>query len=106
MADYVTALTCGLHGATPLLDLNLNEQSDLPFVTLAVQPRSGKVPLLLTDTRTHIDRFAAMVGISVDAAKVIRDEMDAAMRYRTENLVQAMSGARAELDAEAMDQDL
>lgn len=100
MADYVTALTCGLHGSTPLLDLNLTEQSDLPFVTLAVQPRSGKVPLMLLDTRIHIDRFSAMVGISVEAASVIRDEMDAAMRYRTEKLAQAMSGARADSLAE------
>ncbi|WFD41992.1 Exosome non-catalytic core component [Malassezia psittaci] len=100
MSDYVAALTCGLYGSTPLLDLNLTEQSDLPFVTLAVQPRSGKVPLMLLDTRIHIDRFSAMVGISVDAASVIRDEMDTAMRHRTEQLAKAMHGVRPELPAE------
>lgn len=106
MADYVTALTCGLYGSTPLLDLNLTEQSDLPFVTLAVQPRSGNVPLMLLDTRIHIERFSAMVGISVEASKVIRDEMDAAMRHRTEKLAHAMRGARHELlGEEPMAQD-
>lgn len=105
MADYVTALTCGLYGSTALLDLNLTEQSDLPFVTMAVLPRSGKVPLMLLDTRIHLDRFSAMVGVCVDAAQVIRDEMDVAMRYRTEKLAQAMSGARQEPTADAMAQD-
>ncbi|WFC97904.1 Exosome non-catalytic core component [Malassezia yamatoensis] len=100
MSDYVAALTCGLYGSTPLLDLNLTEQSDLPFVTLAVQPRSGKVPLMLLDTRIHIDRFSAMVGISVDAARVIRDEMDIAMRHRTELLAKAMHGVRPKLPTE------
>ncbi|WFD02023.1 Exosome non-catalytic core component [Malassezia obtusa] len=43
-------------------------------------------------------RGAAAIG--VEAASVIRDEMDAAMRYRTEKLAQAMSGARADSLAE------
>lgn len=97
MSDYVTALTCGLYGSTALLDLNLTEQSDLPFVTLAVLPRSGNVPLMLMDTRIHIDRFSAMVGVSVEAAKVIRDEMDVAMRQRTDKLARAMAGTRADM---------
>lgn len=81
---------------TPLLDLNLVEQSDLPFVTLAVLPRSGKVPLMQLDTRIHIERFSAMIGISVEAAQVLRDELDAAMRGRTLKLVTALHGSRAE----------
>lgn len=92
MADYVTALTCGLYGSTPLLDLNLTEQSDLPFITMAVLPRSGKVPLLQMDTRIHMDRFSAMVQVSVEAASVVRDELDVAMRGRTSHLVTALHG--------------
>lgn len=92
MADYVTALTCGLHDATPLLDLNLTEQSDLPFATVAVLPRTGKVPLLQLDTRMHVDRFDSMMHVCVEAAQVLRDELDAAMRGRTARLVEAAQG--------------
>ncbi|WFD29537.1 Exosome non-catalytic core component [Malassezia sp. CBS 17886] len=90
MTDYVTALTCGLYGDRALLDLSLKEQTELPFVTVAVMPRTGKVPLMLLDTRVHIDRFRAMVGVAVEAAEMIRAEMDAATRTRTTKLVHSL----------------
>lgn len=102
MKDYVTALTCGLHGTTALLDLNSAEESDLPFLTMAVLPRSGKVPLLMLDTRVHVDRFENMVGIAVEAAKVLRDEMDDAVRARTSRLVHAMA-SKPDASRDAMD---
>lgn len=92
MSDYVTAMTCGLHGSTAMLDLNLTEQSDLPFVTVAILPRTGTVPLIQLDTRMHMDRFAAMVHVCVDAARVLRDELDSAVRGRTEQLAEAIKG--------------
>ncbi|PKI83288.1 Exosome non-catalytic core component [Malassezia vespertilionis] len=98
MSDYVTALTCGLYGSTSLLDLNLAEQTDLPYVTMAILPRSERLPLLTLDTRLHIDRFDAMVGVSIEAAQVIRDAMDAAMRARTGKLLKAMNGEKGEKD--------
>lgn len=89
MSDYVCALTCGLHGETALLDLNQKEQTSLPFATVAVLPRSGQVPLMQLDTRIHMDRFAGMVDMCVEAAGVLRDELDTAMRARSDRLVEA-----------------
>jgi len=105
MIDYVTSLTCGLYGSTALLDLNGTEERDLPYLTLAVQPRSGKVPLLQLDTRVHVDRFESMVDIAVQAGSVLRDELEAAMRGRTARLVQAMTkrGEAAEAGGEMDD---
>lgn len=94
MSDYVTAMTCGLFGSTPMLDLNLTEQSDLPYVTVAILPRTGGVPLLLLDTRMHKDRFDTMIRTCVEAADVLQDELDAAIRGRTAKLVEAAVASR------------
>jgi len=88
MSDYVCAMTCGLHGETAMLDLNRKEQTSLPFATVAVLPRSGQVPLMQLDTRIHMDRFSGMVDMCVDAASVLRDELDTAMRARSARLVE------------------
>ncbi|SHO76193.1 Similar to S.cerevisiae protein SKI6 (Exosome non-catalytic core component) [Malassezia sympodialis ATCC 42132] len=89
MSDYVCAMTCGLHGETAMLDLNRKEQTSLPFATVAVLPRSGQVPLMQLDTRIHMDRFSRMVDMCVEAAGVLRDELDTAMRARSARLVEA-----------------
>lgn len=99
MSDYVCALTCGLHGETAMLDLNRKEQTSLPFATVAVLPRSGHVPLMQLDTRIHMDRFEGMVGMCVEAASVLRDEMDTAMRARSSRLVEAAQGPGGEIAA-------
>ena len=41
--DYVVAVSAGLHSTSILLDLTNTEESDLPHLTVAVMPRSGKV---------------------------------------------------------------
>ena len=89
MSDYVCAMTCGLHGETAMLDLNRKGQTSLPFATVAVLPRSGQVPLMQLDTRIHMDRFSRMVDMCVEAAGVLRDELDTAMRARSARLVEA-----------------
>src|SRR5258708_34144837 len=43
LADYVCAVTGGVHAAAPMLDLTALEESDLPHVTEAIMPRSGRL---------------------------------------------------------------
>lgn len=94
MSDCVTAMTCGLYGSTALLDLNVTEQMDLPYATVAILPRTGGVPLLQLDTRMHKDRFDTVIRTCVEAADVLQGELDAAIRGRTAQLVEAAMASR------------
>lgn len=92
--DYVCAITCALHDATPLLDLTSLEESDLPHVTVAVLPKSGKVTLATLETQLAVERFDEMLRLTGDAAKVIHGEMVGTVKARTERIVRAMDGAQ------------
>lgn len=56
MADYVAAVTCGVSSTKPLLDLTSLEETDVPHVTVAVMPKTGKITLVTMETRLHVDR--------------------------------------------------
>lgn len=103
MKDYVASLSSGLYGATAMLDLNAIEETDLPHLVLAATPRTGKVPLLQLDTRVHVDRCSQMVSLAVEAARVVSNEMDTALRMRTARLVDALN-AGAPGSSDGMDQ--
>ncbi|KAG8990193.1 Exosome non-catalytic core component [Tulasnella sp. 427] len=90
LSDYVCAITCALHDTVPLLDITTLEESDLPNITAAVLPRSGKITLLTTETRIHVDRFEEMFTLAEDAGKVVHEEMLRAVTTRTERLLKAM----------------
>jgi len=93
LSDYVCAITCALHDATPLLDLTSLEESDLPCITVAFLPKSGRVTLATLETQVAVERFDEMMRLTGDAAKVIHVEMVRAVKTRTERLVRAMEGA-------------
>ncbi|KAJ3734190.1 ribosomal protein S5 domain 2-type protein [Lentinula guzmanii] len=88
--DFVCAVTGGVHSTSPLLDLTLLEENDLPNVTVAVMPRSGKVTVVSMETRLHVDRFEEIFRLAGEAAKVIHVDMKKAVRDRTEQLVASM----------------
>ncbi|THV02787.1 hypothetical protein K435DRAFT_568533, partial [Dendrothele bispora CBS 962.96] len=88
--DFVCAVTGGVHSTLPLLDLTLLEENDLPNVTVAVMPRTGKVALVTMETRLHVDRFEEIFRLAGEAGKVIHGEMKRAVKVRTETLVNAM----------------
>jgi exosome complex component RRP41 len=94
--DFVCALTGGVHSTSPMLDLTTLEESDIPHVTVAMMPRTGKVTLVTMETRLHVDRFEEIFRLAVDAGKVIHKEMKDAVRNRTDALVTAMgSGSKS-----------
>lgn len=96
LTDYVCACTAACIDTTPLLDLTNTEESDLPNLTLAVLPRSGKVTLVTMETRLHIERFEQIFKLAIRAGDVLHERMRAAVRERTGKLVQSMTmGAAA-----------
>ncbi|KAG6877513.1 hypothetical protein C0993_006463 [Termitomyces sp. T159_Od127] len=95
LLDFVCAVTGGVHSTSPLLDLTLLEENDIPNVTVAVMPKTGKVTLVTMETRLHVDRFEEIFRLAADAGKVIHGEMKSAVKSRTHTLVTAMgSGPR------------
>lgn len=90
LIDFVCAVTSGVHSTSPLLDLTLLEENDLPNVTVAVMPRSGKVSLVTMETRLHVDRFEEIFRLAGEAGKIIHIEMKKAVKDRTERLVAPM----------------
>jgi exosome complex component RRP41 len=90
LLDFVCAVTGGVHSTSPLLDLTLLEENDLPNVTVAVMPRTQKVTLVTMETRLHVDRFEEIFRVSCEAGSVIHKEMKRAIQARTGALVAAM----------------
>ena len=91
MYDQVVAVSAGLHSTAVLLDLSHYEENDMPHLTVALMPRSGKVTLLNMESRLHVTRFEHVFNVACEAAKVIREEMGAAVMQRTSSLVTSMT---------------
>lgn len=105
MFDFVCAISGGVHSAAPLLDLNTLEENDVPHVSVAVMPRTGRVALVTMETRLHLDRFEEILRLAVDAGAVLHDEMRAALAKRTQALVAAIgSGERTDHRREEMEE--
>lgn len=90
LIDFACAMTCGVHSTSPLLDLTMLEENDLPHLTLALLPKTGRVTLVTMETRLHVDRFEELFGLALDAGKVIHGEMKTAIDSRSRSLVSAM----------------
>jgi len=96
LADFVCAVSGGVHSAAPLLDLTALEENDLPHVTVAVMPRTRRVTLVTLETRLHVDRFADIFRLACEAGQTLHKEMRRAVKERTRTLVAAMeAGSRA-----------
>ncbi|KAG6840930.1 hypothetical protein C0991_003188 [Blastosporella zonata] len=105
LLDFVCAVTGGVHSTSPLLDLTFLEENDLPNVTVAVMPKTGKVTLVTMETRLHVDRFEEIFRLAGDAGKVIHGEMKSAVRSRTSTLVTAMGSGSRVVGGEAAEKD-
>ncbi len=79
-------------GGTLLLDLSGTEEASLPSLTLGIMPRAGKVSLLELETRLHLDRLREALRLGVQAAAVVKAEMDAVVKMRTRRLARALGG--------------
>ena len=55
--DFACTVLSGAHSMEMLLDLTTLEENDVPHLTVASMPRSGKVTLVTLETRVHADCF-------------------------------------------------
>ncbi|KAJ1514792.1 hypothetical protein HMI54_000574 [Coelomomyces lativittatus] len=81
MKDYVVACTVGNIDGTPLLDLNhIEEVRNIPELTMAILPRSGKIVLLQMESRLHCDRLEKSLDLASQGGHQIYSILDDIVR--------------------------
>ncbi|KDR76410.1 hypothetical protein GALMADRAFT_210999 [Galerina marginata CBS 339.88] len=90
MVDFVCAISGGVHSTSPLLDLTLLEESDVPNLTIAVMPKTKKVSLVTMETRLHADRFEEVFRLATEAGGVIHKEMKNAILKHSTALIKSV----------------
>lgn len=96
MTDYVTACTAGStstyaandEGADPLLDLNHQEEQELPWLTVATLGDSDRVAVLVCESRVQVGRLEVMLAVGVDGCKQMREILDQVVRNRGRRMIE------------------
>lgn len=112
MTDYLVGCTAGStssyaandEGADPLVDLNTQEEQELPFLTLATLGATDRVAVLVCESRVQVARLEGMMATAADGCKGIRRFLDGVVREKgrvmiTEGAVE--KGASMAMDIEA-----
>jgi len=68
--------------ADPLLDLNRNEEMELPFLTVGIAGAGsgGKVVTLVMETRVQGSRVEGMLAVGVDGCRRVGEILDEVVR--------------------------
>jgi ribonuclease PH len=96
MTDYVAACTAGStstyaandESADPLLDLNHQEEQELPGLTVATLGDSDRVAVLVCESRVQVSRLEGMLAVGVDGCKQVRAILDRVVRDKGRKMVQ------------------
>ena len=90
MTDYVVACTAGStstyaandEGADPLLDMNHQEEQELPGLTVATLGDTDRVAVLVCESRVQVGRLEGMLAVGVDGCKQVRQILDGVVRSK------------------------
>lgn len=66
----------------PLLDLNGQEELELPFLTAATVGASERVSILVCESRCRVERVEGMMAVAVDGCKQVREILDGIVRAK------------------------
>ncbi|KAK3309826.1 3' exoribonuclease family, domain 1-domain-containing protein [Chaetomium strumarium] len=96
MTDYVVACTAGStstyaandESADPLLDLNHQEEQELPGLTVATLGESDRVAVLVCESRVQVSRLEGMLAVGVDGCKQMREILDRVVREKGRRMIQ------------------
>jgi exosome complex component RRP41 len=100
MRDYIVACTAGSTSsyasndekADPLLDLNVLEEQELPFLTVATLGASDRVTVLVMETRVQVGRLEGMLAVGVDGCKQVRSILDGVVRRQGKKILDSVVG--------------
>ena len=93
MSDYIVACTSGSissytssrpddETADPLLDLNGQEELELPFLTVGTLGAGEKVSVCVMESKVRAERLEGMLAVGVDGCKRVREILDGVVRSR------------------------
>lgn len=111
MSDYVAACTAGStssHSASddtadPLLDLNTQEEQELPFLTVATLGASEKIAAMVCESRIQVSRLEGMLVVGVDGCKQVKQLLDRVIKEKGVKMIH--EGAVDRSDTMVMDLD-
>lgn len=95
MTDYVVACTAGStstyaandEGADPLLDLNHQEEQELPGLTVATLGDTDRVVVLVCESRVQVSRLEGMLAVGVDGCTQMREILDHVVREKGRRMI-------------------
>ncbi|EFY95552.1 3' exoribonuclease and domain 1 protein [Metarhizium robertsii] len=111
MTDYIAACTAGStssyaagdDSADPLLDLNNQEEQELPFLTVASLGDSDRVVALVCESRVQVSRLEGMLVVGLDGCKQVKMFLDKTIKDRGVKMIK--EGAVQRSDTMAMELD-
>lgn len=109
MSDYIAACTAGStssyaaadDAADPLLDLNTQEEQELPYVTVATLGDSDRIAVLNCESRVQVSRLEGMLAVAVDGCKEVKQMLDKVIKEKGVKMIR--EGAVEKSDAMALD---
>ncbi|KAH7122148.1 3' exoribonuclease family, domain 1-domain-containing protein [Dactylonectria estremocensis] len=95
MTDYIAACTAGStstysagdDSADPLLDLNNQEEQELPYLTVATLGGSDRIAVLVCESRVQVSRLEGMLVVGVDGCKQVKQFLDQIVREKGAEMV-------------------
>lgn len=111
MTDYIAACTAGStssfaagdDSADPLLDLNNQEEQELPFLTVATLGDSDRVAVLTCESRIQVSRLEGMLVVGIDGCKQVHKFLDGVVKSKGAKMIR--EGAIQSSDNIVMDLD-
>lgn len=111
MTDYIAACTAGStssyaagdDSADPLLDLNNQEEQELPYLTVASLGDSDRVVVLVCESRVQVSRLEGMLVVGLDGCKQVKKFLEKTVKDKGVKMIR--EGAVQRSDAMAMDLD-
>ena len=111
VTDYIAACTAGStssyaagdDSADPLLDLNNQEEQELPYLTVASLGDSDRVVALVCESRVQVSRLEGMLVVGLDGCKQVRKLLDQTVKEKGVKMIK--EGAAQRSDTMAVDLD-
>ncbi|KAI8814969.1 ribosomal protein S5 domain 2-type protein [Cladochytrium replicatum] len=92
MTDYVCACSAGFVNNAPILDLNyIEENAEVPTLTIGTLVKSGKLTLVTSEHKLHMDHFEPILRLACEGSKQIGEVLDETIRKSTKRMALAAS---------------
>ena len=101
MSDYIVACTSGSipshisrdpdrETADPLLDLNEQEELELPWLTVGTLGAGERISVCVMETKVRAERLEGMLAVGVDGCKQVKEILDGVVRRKGKRMLENM----------------